>query len=151
LMQYKLQGIGSQVEALIHNIPITYHIGTVGYHWAVTSVAALAAATAVGADLASAAAALADFREPEGRGKIQLVGFSENHTITIIDDCYNASPIAMVAAIAKLDELHESLGSKGRKIAVLGDMLELGIASADLHKDLLTSLQKHKIDKIYTV
>lgn len=144
LVNYQLQPLGSQVEAVIAGTPITYRIGTVGRHWALTSLAALAAATAAGADLANAAAALANFHEPEGRGKIREVTLKQGK-VTIIDDCYNANPLSMTAAISKLAELPGG----GRKIAVLGDMLELGTTAAELHKALLAPLQKHAIDKLY--
>jgi UDP-N-acetylmuramoyl-tripeptide--D-alanyl-D-alanine ligase len=55
----------------------------------------------------------------------------------------------MDAGLAKLAELHAGLGGAGRKIAVLGDMLELGAGSAELHEGLLSSLQRHQIQKVY--
>jgi len=150
LASYTLQNFGSQVEAVIKGMPITYHIGTIGYHWATTSLAALATITAAGVDLADAAAALSNFHEPEGRGRIRIINLPQGK-ITLIDDCYNASPNSMNAALAKLAELHSNTKSTGRKIAVLGDMLELGNSSPDLHKALLAPLQNHAIDKLYAV
>lgn len=148
LISYELQDFGSQIEAIINGVAITYHIGTTGRHWAITSLAALAASTSAGADLANSAATLANFHEPEGRGKIHLVN-SPHGNITIIDDCYNASPVSMNAAIAKLAELQSHKASNSRKIAVLGDMLELGSASEELHISLLAALKQHNIDKVY--
>jgi UDP-N-acetylmuramoyl-tripeptide--D-alanyl-D-alanine ligase len=148
LTDYVLQSLGSQIEAVISDTAITYRLGTLGRHWAIISLAALAAATSAGADLANAAAALAHFSEPEGRGKLQRIPLKQGNFI-LIDDCYNASPASMKAAIIKLSELYASFGNKGRKIAVLGDMLELGVSAEKLHKDLLVLLQHYKIDKIY--
>jgi UDP-N-acetylmuramoyl-tripeptide--D-alanyl-D-alanine ligase len=54
--------------------------------------------------------------------------------ITILDDCYNASPASMEAALATLAELKK--GGSGRAIAVLGDMLELGEAEQSAHREL---------------
>jgi UDP-N-acetylmuramoyl-tripeptide--D-alanyl-D-alanine ligase len=71
-------------------------------------------------------------------------------TATLIDDCYNASPVSMKAGIEKLTELHIASNAQGRKIAVLGDMLELGAESASLHKELLGILLEQGIDKVYT-
>ncbi len=148
LANYALKNFGSQIEAVIKGTPITYRTGTVGHHWALTSVIVLAVITAAGAYLPDAVAALANFHEPEGRGRIQLIDMGDK-IITLIDDCYNASPVSTIAAIAKLAELHASMGGKGRRIAVLGDMLELGNSSADLHKSLLATLQQHAIDRLY--
>lgn len=150
LTKYEIKDLGSQVEAVIAGIPLTYRLGTIGRHWALTSLAALAAVTAAGVDVADAAEALANFHEPEGRGRIQAVRLPKGGSITLIDDCYNASPISMNGAIEKLAEFHASLGkSAGRKLAILGDMLELGDTSADLHKSLLAALERYDIDKLY--
>jgi UDP-N-acetylmuramoyl-tripeptide--D-alanyl-D-alanine ligase len=54
--------------------------------------------------------------------------------ITILDDCYNASPASMEAALATLGGLKK--GGTGRAIAVLGDMLELGAAEEEAHRSL---------------
>ena len=148
LTDYRLQDMGAQIEAVIHGTPIAYRLGAIGRHWALTSLAALAAALAAGADLADAAAALAHFHEPDGRGKLMRLVLP-NGDATLIDDCYNASPSSTSAAIAKLAELSAALGGKGRTIAVLGDMLELGTASENLHRSLLAPLSQHHIDKVY--
>jgi UDP-N-acetylmuramoyl-tripeptide--D-alanyl-D-alanine ligase len=148
LVQYNPQEMGSHVEAVIHGTPVIYRLGTLGRHWAMTSLAALAACVAAGADLADAAAALAHFHEPDGRGKLHRLPFKSGF-VTLIDDCYNASPSSTTAAIAKLAELKALMGSKGRTLAALGDMLELGTSSPELHKGLIEPLTQHKIDKAY--
>lgn len=148
LTSYTPEGIGSRVEASIAGMPITYHLGTIGKHYALASLSVLAAATAAGADLANCAAALAHFQEPEGRGKLHRADLKKG-AVTVIDDCYNASPASMKAALYKLGEVHQSLGSSGRKVAVLGDMLELGTSSADLHRSLLVPLQEVGVNSVF--
>jgi len=148
LVNYTLRDLGSEVEASIGGTPIVYRLGTIGRHWAMTSLAALAAVTSAGIDLADAAAALAHFHELDGRGRIHRVLLKQDKPILLIDDCYNASPSSMHAAFAKLAELKAGLGT-GRTIAVLGDMLELGVASVELHKELLFVLLQYGVDKIY--
>ncbi len=148
LIRYTPQDMGSQVEAMIHGTLVAYRLGTVGRHWAMTSLAALAASVAAGADLANAAASLAHFHEPDGRGRLHRVALRQGACI-LIDDCYNASPSSVAAGIAKLAELRQSLGGKGRKIAALGDMLELGKASAELHTGLLPMLKEYGVDMVY--
>lgn len=148
LMAYALEEFGSRIEARIAGTPITYHMAATGRHWALASLAALAAVTMAGGDLANAAAALSHFQEPEGRGKRTQVNLASG-TFSLIDDCYNASPASMKAAFAKLADMNAATATPGRKIAVLGDMLELGVASADLHRSLLVPLQTAGIDKVY--
>src|SRR5262249_33414585 len=143
-----LEDAGSHVEAIINGTPIVYRLGTMGRHWALTSLAALAAALAAGADLADAAAALAHFREPDGRGGLLRLPLKQGGC-RLIDDCYNASPASTAAAIAKLAELSKAGGGKGRTIAALGDMLELGTTSPQLHKGLKDALVEHAVDKVY--
>jgi UDP-N-acetylmuramoyl-tripeptide--D-alanyl-D-alanine ligase len=147
LLNYATDETGSQIEANICGTPITYHMGTVGQHWAMTSLSVLAAVTALKVDLANSAATLAHFHEPDGRGRLHRV-VREKGAMMVIDDSYNASPTSVKAAIVKLAELHKGIG-RGRKIAVLGDMLELGSTSADLHKELLATLVEQQIDKVY--
>ena len=147
LLNYAPAESGSQIEANVCGTPITYHMGTIGQHWALTSLAILAASTALKIDLANAAATLEHFHEPDGRGRLHRV-MREQGAMTLIDDSYNASPTSVKAAIVKLAELHKGLG-RGRKLAVLGDMLELGSASVDLHKELLATLTEQQVDKVY--
>jgi UDP-N-acetylmuramoyl-tripeptide--D-alanyl-D-alanine ligase len=148
LVSYRMIESGSEVEAVIHGTPMIYRLGTTGRHWAITSLAALAASVAAGADLATAAAALEHFSEPDGRGRLQRVMLPDGF-VTLIDDCYNASPASTKAAIAKLAEVKAAQGGAGRSVAVLGDMLELGISAPMLHEGLLSPLSEHGIDKAY--
>ncbi len=148
LTSYAPEGLGSRVEANIAGTPITYRLGTIGRHYALASLSVLAAATAAGADLANCAAALAHFQEPEGRGRLHRAQLKKG-AVTVIDDCYNASPASMRAAIHKLGEVHQSLASRGRKVVILGDMLELGASSPDLHRALLVPLQEAGVHRVF--
>jgi UDP-N-acetylmuramoyl-tripeptide--D-alanyl-D-alanine ligase len=140
---------GSEVEAVIHGTKIAYRLGAIGRHWGLMSVAVLAAAEAAGCDLPAAAAALANFREPEGRGRLARIPVSGGHA-TLIDDSYNASPSAMSAAFDKLRTVYEAGGGKGRKVAALGDMRELGPTSPALHRALLEPLLAASVHKVFT-
>ena len=92
-------------------------IPTAGRHTVYDALAAYAAATRLGLDAAKAAAALADYRTTGMRQNIV-----EKQGVTVIEDCYNASPDSMKAALSVLHDLPV----QGRRIALLGDMLELG-------------------------
>lgn len=103
------------------------HIPTQGLHTVSDALAAYAAATRLGLDPAKAASALSNYRTTGMRQNIVHHG-----GVTFIEDCYNASPDSMRAA---LDILNRQVpGPDGRRIAVLGDMLELGSASEQAHR-----------------
>ena len=100
-------------------------IPTAGRHSVYDALASYAAATRLGLDAGRAAAALAEYRTTGMRQHIV-----EKNGITIIEDCYNASPDSMKAALTVLRDLTV----QGRRIALLGDMLELGDAAETGHR-----------------
>jgi UDP-N-acetylmuramoyl-tripeptide--D-alanyl-D-alanine ligase len=107
---------------------ITVRLGFVGEHNAMNATAAAALARALGFSLEEISAGLSSTRPYAHRSRV-LAGVGG---ITILDDCYNASPTSMEAALATL----KSLSGGGRAIAVLGDMLELGAAEEGAHREL---------------
>jgi UDP-N-acetylmuramoyl-tripeptide--D-alanyl-D-alanine ligase len=109
-------------------------------------LAALAAAEAVGADLEKGIAALAGLKPAEGRGERAAVRAGGGEAI-LIDESYNANPASMAAAIGLLGA--EPLPPGGRRIAVLGEMLELGPDGPELHQQLVKSLVEAKVDRVY--
>jgi UDP-N-acetylmuramoyl-tripeptide--D-alanyl-D-alanine ligase len=136
----------SAVQADILGTELTYKIGAPGRHLVHNSLAVLAAAVLVGADLALAALALADFKPVSGRGaafEIDLPG----GPATVIDESYNANPASMAAALALLGQ--RPVGARGRRIAVLGDMLELGPRGRALHRGLLAAVDANAIDLVF--
>jgi UDP-N-acetylmuramoyl-tripeptide--D-alanyl-D-alanine ligase len=112
----------------------------------VNSLAVLGAAKLMGADLARAGLALADAKPAAGRGVQQLLHHPRG-TIRLLDESYNANPASVQAAIALLAQM--KTGKSGRRIAVLGDMLELGSFGPDLHRAIADNLEKHGIDRLY--
>ena len=120
-----------------------------GRHWALNSVAVLACVRAAGAPVKLAAHALRTVGPGPGRGvrlRIPVAdGFCE-----LIDESYNASPAAVRAAIATLAET-APLAPGGRRLAVLGDMLELGEAAERWHAELAGDLEAAGIDLVFTV
>ena len=98
----------------------------------------LAAAHALGADLALAALALADLKPPVGRGERTMLAVGGGEAL-LIDESYNANPASMRAALANLGAVE--LGRGGRRIAVLGDMQELGDEGPGLHAGLAEAVE----------
>jgi UDP-N-acetylmuramoyl-tripeptide--D-alanyl-D-alanine ligase len=136
----------STVEAAILGEPVTYKIGAPGRHLVMNSLAVLTAVSLVGADLARAAVALAQQTPAAGRGTRITLEFPKG-TALLIDESYNANPTSMRAALALLGQA--TVGPGGRRIAVLGDMLELGPAADELHRDLVDAVRQHGIDLVY--
>ncbi len=106
---------------------VTYKLGMPGRHMAMNSLAVLAAASLAGADLALAGIALSQVAPAAGRGVRRIAGSRERRG-DLIDESYNANPASMAAALNVLGAA--AIGPQGRRIAVLGDMLELGPAGA---------------------
>jgi UDP-N-acetylmuramoyl-tripeptide--D-alanyl-D-alanine ligase len=148
MLTYRIEDFHSEVEAMIAATHLTYRIGTVGKHWALMSVAVLAAVDALGGDLPKAAAALAAFTEPKGRGQICKLAVKGGH-LRLIDDSYNASPVSVEAAIGKVAQLRDAAQDPCRTLVVLGDMLELGDHSRDMHVGLVPCLINNQIDLVF--
>jgi UDP-N-acetylmuramoyl-tripeptide--D-alanyl-D-alanine ligase len=98
---------------------------------------------AVGGDIGRAATALAEFGAPTGRGAQSEYEISGG-CFRLIDESYNANPASMAAALGVLSAV-----AKGRKIAVLGDMLELGAASGEMHRGLAAPIEAAAVDRVF--
>lgn len=137
---------GAKVVAQIAGRSVAYRLSVSGRHWVVNSLAILCAVHALGADVTAAASGLAGFSALKGRGRrhtVPLVG----GTVIVIDESYNASPAAVAAAIATVGQI--APGPGGRRIVVLGDMLELGGESRARHAALIGPLREHRIDTVF--
>ena len=149
LVNYKPQEGGCSIAATLQGKQMSYGLGAVGRHWALTSLLTLAVCHALGLDDVKTSEHLATFGELEGRGQIVPITVAGGKAY-LIDDSYNASPAAMFAAFSKTQELWEGLGRKGRKLAALGNMLELGTEGPSLHASLAPDLQDKKFDRVFT-
>lgn len=136
----------STVWATLSGETVEVEIGTPGRHIAENAMAALGACTLVGADLGKAVAALAELRPVKGRGEQHRLGIGEG-ILTLIDESYNANPASMRAAIALL-AASEPVAS-GRRIAILGDMLEMGEFSAKVHEELAGPILAAGIEHVW--
>ncbi|MFC1720860.1 UDP-N-acetylmuramoyl-tripeptide--D-alanyl-D-alanine ligase [Patescibacteria group bacterium] len=123
----KPKAINFKVNYGSNSLPVELN-GTVGFHYIYSVLAAMAVGITEGVNLISAAQWIAGFSATPGRLKI-IEGISDS---TILDDTYNAAPAAVNAAIDALSEVK----TEGRKIAVLGDMMELGKQSVEEHRKI---------------
>jgi UDP-N-acetylmuramoyl-tripeptide--D-alanyl-D-alanine ligase len=137
---------GSAVEADILGQRVAFEIGAPGEHLAMNSLAALAAVTMLGGDAVMASAALAAFGAPAGRGAQSLLAIAGG-TLLLLDESYNANPASMMAALAVLGELPPDKAR--RRIAVVGDMLELGTGAPAMHRELAGPVAAARVDKLY--
>jgi UDP-N-acetylmuramoyl-tripeptide--D-alanyl-D-alanine ligase len=108
------------------------------------SLAILLAVHALGADMERAAEALRHFTPPKGRGERTRLTLPMGD-VTLIDESYNANPTSMRAALGLLAEMQV----EGRRIAVLGDMLELGPRASQMHEELADDIEELGIDLVF--
>jgi UDP-N-acetylmuramoyl-tripeptide--D-alanyl-D-alanine ligase len=146
LLELSLHADRSAVHADILGHDITYKLGIPGRHIAINSLAVLAAAELAGADLAHAALSLSQVQPAAGRGVRRALEIGAGEA-TLIDESYNANPASMAAALNVLG--HAAVGPQGRRIAVLGDMLELGPAGGELHRGLVESVNANGVDLVF--
>jgi UDP-N-acetylmuramoyl-tripeptide--D-alanyl-D-alanine ligase len=146
LLDLSLHATCSAVHANVLGADVTYKVGMPGRHMAMNSLAVLAAASLGGADLALAALSLSSLVPAAGRGVRRALDL-RNGEATLIDESYNANPASMSAALNVLSQA--DVGARGRRIAILGDMLELGPAGPELHRTLADAVEANRIDLVY--
>jgi UDP-N-acetylmuramoyl-tripeptide--D-alanyl-D-alanine ligase len=146
LIEASLKADCSTVRANILGADVTYKLGAPGRHVVLNSLAVLAAAALVGADLAICALALVALASPVGRGRRVTLAVPGGEAL-LIDESYNANPASMRAAFALLGQA--PVDRRGRRIAVIGDMLELGLQAAALHRDLVEPILANAVDLVF--
>ena len=151
LLDASVEANRTLIFAIIGGHKLTYSIGASGRHWANNSLAVLGAAHALGLPVEDAARPLASMTPPKGRGvrhTVSLPAHAGGGTIVVVDESYNASPTAVAATVAALAAVEPAKG--GRRIAVLGDMLELGEDGPALHAGLADAITRHGVDLVFT-
>ncbi|MEY3960917.1 MAG: UDP-N-acetylmuramoyl-tripeptide--D-alanyl-D-alanine ligase, partial [Pseudomonadota bacterium] len=145
------------VRALRRGQPVLYKVMSPGRHFAMNGLAVLAVADALGLDPVIAATDLGRWQPPAGRGVREriVLDLVEETSFELIDDAFNANPASMAASLEVLINARprDGIGSKakGRRIAILGDMLELGPEEAALHAAIAQTPGLQAVDIIHCV
>lgn len=149
LMDCLIATNGTRVTASIMGEELTFTLKDAGEHIALNALSVLLAVKLLGEDVAKAAEALRGMEPVAGRGKREYINVGDpNNPVTLIDESYNASPVAMEAAFKVMALIDPGRG--GRRIAILGDMYELGNNAPQIHRDLALPLQAAGVDLVYT-
>ena len=135
---------GSLVTARLRGSELTFTIAQRGEHWVSNALSVLAAVEAVGADVALAGLALADMGGLKGRGERHLVAVVGG-SFLLIDESYNANPASVAATLKALGR------ERGRHVAVLGPMRELGSHSAEAHAGLAPAIRDARVEALVLV
>jgi len=154
LLQAHSRAGATGVRARVLGHDCAWRLGAAGRQWAANSLAVQLALRAVKADLGRAACALAGWRPPAGRGaaeRIELASSEAGECLVLLDDAYNANPASMRAAVDRLAEEAVGPAARGvkRRIAFLGDMLELGPESGRLHRELASVASLRQLDAVH--
>jgi UDP-N-acetylmuramoyl-tripeptide--D-alanyl-D-alanine ligase len=142
LVEARLGDGATVCRATRHGVPLLYKVSSPGRHFALNGLGALAVAEAMGADPMISAHDLGRWMPPPGRGQREriVLDIVEETYFDLIDDAFNANPASMAAALDVLIAAKPTDGigrvGGGRRIAVLGDMLELGPTESQLHADI---------------
>ena len=137
---------GTEVEIECPAGTVKYRVGIPGLHVAQNSLAVAAVLSRFGLDLKAALEPLAALAAPEGRGARQTITSAKGR-ILLIDESYNANPASMRAALAVLATVPRS--NWPRRLAVLGDMRELGAEADRLHRELAEAVASSGADRVF--
>ncbi|MEO1092765.1 MAG: UDP-N-acetylmuramoyl-tripeptide--D-alanyl-D-alanine ligase [Pseudomonadota bacterium] len=135
---------GSRVEVDLAGRRLSMRVGLPGEHWAHNALGLLAVVDTLGADVEAFALSLADLESEAGRGRRVSIRLADGEAL-LLDDSYNANPTSMRAAISVLAM------ARGRKLAALGAMKELGADSQARHAELAAPLVEADVARVFTV
>jgi UDP-N-acetylmuramoyl-tripeptide--D-alanyl-D-alanine ligase len=144
-LQVDLGPKGSSVIAGFGTQRFPYRLGAPGEHYVKNSLAVLACLSALGVDIMRSLPALARVSASAGRGARTLFETADGQ-ILLIDESYNANPASVRAALAAMATTPRE--AYPRRVAVLGDMLELGPSAPDLHRGLKDAIDAAGVDLV---
>lgn len=151
LESYRVSEKGfSIIKANICGDVIEVEVPICGEHQALNIVSALLLAKKLDIDLQEAICGLKDAVKLKGRGKVSNL-VCDKKSYILVDESYNASPASVVSSLRSFRDLCSTNNSIKRRVAILGDMYELGVDEKDLHRGLLDPIKFNTIDKVITV
>ena len=158
LMSVQIVDDTTVAEARIWRASALFKVGAAGRHYALNALGVLAVVQALGLDRAMACADLARWVPPAGRGmreRLLLDPLDEAMSFELIDDAFNANPVSMAASLEVIAAARprDNLGrhKHGRRVAVLGEMLELGPEELQMHAGLADLPAIDKLDVVHCV
>lgn len=149
VVQYEAGPTGGSGQLDVMGLRLDFRLRLPGMHQAVNAAGAVAAAFAAGVDSELALDALSKLEPGAGRGASFKALLSEGRSLTVIDESYNANPASMAAALTSFKARPPAKGAK--RIAVLGEMLELGPDSDAMHAGLAGSVEAAGVDLVIAV
>lgn len=149
LIDVGLTAAESTVVAEVLGRRLVYRLPVPGRHWAMNTLAVLAAVATLGLSIEPSLAAFSRLSVPKGRGLRRTIKLGGSGSFELVDDSYNASPVSVAGAIEILGRIEPGPG--GRRIAVLGDMRELGDAGPRLHAGLASAVMSNRLDAVFLV
>ncbi|PUB13586.1 UDP-N-acetylmuramoyl-tripeptide--D-alanyl-D-alanine ligase [Yoonia sediminilitoris] len=158
LRDVRLNGDVTVIRATGAGQDYLFKLSVAGRHFATNAVGVLAVVDALGADPVTAALDMALWVPPAGRGTRETIVIDEatdGESLALLDDSFNANPTSLTAALEVLAAAQpvDNVGRvvKGRRIAILGDMLELGGQEVQMHRDVATNAYLQELDLVHCV
>ena len=152
----KITGDVTVISARHGSDDFLFKLSVPGRHFAMNAVGVLAVADALGADPVSASLDIAEWVPPAGRGTREIIVTdmaNEGESLELLDDAFNANPTSLAASLEVLaaSTPTDNVGRiiKGRRVAILGDMLELGPQEAAMHADMAQNTHMQTLDLIH--
>lgn len=144
ILNYEVKRNKAEVMLECMGLDYEYEISVAEPHIAMNTAAVMAVIHALGADMKYAARQFKRFERVEGRGNVIA---NKAKGWKVINDCYNANPVTMATALDNMD----TKGAHKRKVAILGDMAELGHESKRLHSDMCMHIIRNQIDVVFCI
>ncbi len=156
LQDVRLSGDVTIINAHHAGDDYLFKLSVPGRHFAMNALGVLAVADSLGADPVAASLDIATWVPPAGRGTREVIVTdmaNDGESLELLDDAFNANPTSLVAALEVLaaSQPTDNVGRivKGRRIAILGDMLELGPDEVQMHRDMAANADLRKLDLVH--
>lgn len=152
----RITGDVTVINATAAEADYLFKLSVPGRHFAMNAVGVLAVAEALGADPIAASLDIAAWVPPAGRGTREVIVTdmaNDGESLELLDDAFNANPTSLAASLEVLaaSKPSDNVGRivKGRRVAILGDMLELGVAGVEMHREMADNPHLKQLDLIH--